>query len=40
MLKNYVERWKTNDGDAVAIRTRIIYERNVVPLINGEAIIL
>ena len=39
-VKINVERRKTNDGDAVAIRTRVASENNVGPLINGETIIL
>ena len=39
-VKINVERKKTNDGDAVAIRTYVASEHNVGTLINGEAIIL
>ena len=35
-----LERRKTNDGYAVAIRTRVASEHDVRPSINGEAIIL
>jgi hypothetical protein len=40
MYVEYVERRKTNDGDAVAFRTRVVPQHNVAPSINGEAIIL
>jgi hypothetical protein len=39
-VKKYVERRETNDGDAVAVRTRVASEYNVGTSINGEAIIL
>ena len=39
-VKINVEKRKTNDRYAMAFRTRVAFEHNVGPSINGEAVIL